>query len=436
MSICFRKLFAAFSLLPTVLFGLLAPCAASAQTGVKEVQVGTRDIIDFEFDWARDGVYCPSCNFGAGNSRLAYIDLTGKLWVGYVDFNTGRLYPSNGQAVMVDDRGVDAESIGNGPEWMVSERGSELVYSRWSNKRPKSFNNLSVGHAYLSPEGWVAGSINGSRGYVLPVGSLDINDPVPLISFQNFSKRKTDVYWRLATSDSVSQQVELGSDDPGVTRRWVPGTNKIIMTYEAPPVEAGSQAGRVYRQVYLYSPSDGTMEQLTFEPKSKYWAFMWQAPEYNNDFVFFVMVGSKELHVYRRINVGGVRVWTVINKIVMPDATPFVTSPEPFVHNGRSWIFFTVSSARDGGPVRAGSQVAMAGILPGESTVQVLTADSATQRVRRDPEYFITAKGPFLYYNRYAITPGGTVHEGIFRLDTGLGQTDPAAASQPAPAGQ
>lgn len=430
----FRKAIAAISLLPSILIPVLAPSAASAQTAVKEVQVGTRDIIDFEFDWGRDGVFCPTCNFGAGNARLSYIDITGKVWVGYVDPDTGRFLPSNGQAVMVDKRGVDAEAIGNGPEWMVSQRGSELVYSRWADKRPKTFNNVSIGHAYLSPNGWVADSIPDTRGFVLPVGSLDVDDPVPLISYQNFSKRSTNVYWRLATSDSVPQQIELGSDDPGVTRRWVPGTNKMILTFEAPPVEAGPEAGRVFRQVYLYSPNDGTLEQLTFEPQSKYWAFMWQAPEYNNDYVFFVMVGSKELHIYRRINIGGVRVWSIINKIAMPAETPFITSPEPFVHNGRSWVFFTVSSARDGGPVRASSHVAMTGIVPGASTVQVLTADDTVMRVRRDPEYYITSKGPFLYYNRYAMIAGGDiVHEGIFRLDTGLGPTvPPTARPQPA----
>ena len=67
--------------------GLLAP--ALAQELPREVQVGTREIKDYEFDSARDGVYCPACNYGAGNSRLSYIDAQHNLWVGYVDFDNG-----------------------------------------------------------------------------------------------------------------------------------------------------------------------------------------------------------------------------------------------------------------------------------------------------------------------------------------------------------
>jgi hypothetical protein len=426
----FQKAIAGIALVQAALFGLLTPSAASAQSLFPEVQVGTRDIVDFEFDWGRDGIQCPTCNYGAGNSRLAYIDDNGSLWVGYVDYHTGFFFPANGQAVLIDDRGVTAESIGNGPEWMISQRGSELVYSRWADKRPRTFNNLTIGHAYITGGSWIGESVPDTRGFVLPVGSLDLEDPVPLLHYQNFSKRKTDVYWRPATKDATPTRLELGSSDPGVTRRWVPGTNKIILTYEIPPAEGSQAEQAVFRQVYLYSPSDGSMEQLTFEPQSKYWAFMWQAPEYNNDYLFFVMVGSKELHVYRRVNQGGgVWAWTVINKILMPAETPFITSPEPFVHNGKSWIFFTVSAKRDGHSIRSASHVAMTGIVPGASTVRLLTSDESVQHVRRDPEYFITANGPYLYYNRFAITGSGdVVHEGVFRIDTGLGPAEPQEA--------
>ena len=54
--------------LAAVLFAL-AGGSAWAQALPDEVQVGTREIKDFEFDTAREGVYCPKCNGGAGNSR-------------------------------------------------------------------------------------------------------------------------------------------------------------------------------------------------------------------------------------------------------------------------------------------------------------------------------------------------------------------------------
>jgi hypothetical protein len=40
-----------------------------------------------------------------------------------------------------------------------------------------------------------------------------------------------------------------------------------------------------------------------------------------------------------------------------------------------------------------------------------------------DPEYYITAQGPFIYYNRFQAqgpaSPGNS--EGVWRVDTGLG---------------
>ena len=428
MLIQFKKTITEFTFVHAAVLGALLPSCAFAQAPVKEVQVGARDIVDFEFDWGRNGVQCPTCNFGAGNSRLAYIDDAGNLWVGSVDYNTGRFAPENGKGILVDSRGVTPGTIGNGPEWMASQRGSELVYTRWMDDRPKDdVRFLSIGHAAFDVNAgtWAVQSIDGTNGYMLPVGSTVVADPIPLIHYQNFSKRDTDVYWRPATTGANPTQVDLNSSNADISRRWVPGTRQIILTYAALPA-ANASAAEVYRQAYLFTPSNGSLEQLTFEPQSKNWAFMWQAPEYNNEYVFFVAVGSVALHVYRRIEQpDGTFVWTVINKIAMPKATPFLSSPEPFVHNGKSWIFFTLSSMPQNPDLLVSSHVAMTGIVPGD-TIRVLTADDGTQRLRRDPEHFVTAKGPYLYYNRSVVTPGNAVvHEGVYRVDTQLGPRNP-----------
>lgn len=260
-----------------------------------------------------------------------------------------------------------------------------------------------------------------TNGHMLPVGSTDLADAFPFVHYQNFSKRDTDVYWRPATPGSSPRQIDLNSLNADVSRRWVPGTFQFILTYAALPA-ANPPVAETFRQVYLFTPGDGSLEQLTFEPQNKNWAFMWRAPEYDNEYLFFVAVGSTALHVYRRLQQpDGSWAWTVINRIVMPKATPFLSSPEPFVHNGKSWIFFTLSSMPQSPDLLVSSHVAMTGIGT-EDTIRVLTADSGTQRLLRDPEYFVTAQGPYLYYNRSRVTKNNmVVHEGIFRVDTGLG---------------
>lgn len=391
--------------------------AAPALTYPTEVQVGTRDITDYEFDWGRDGRYCPTCNFGAGNARLSYVDKNWNLWVGYIDANSGYLYPANGQAVLVDKNVTTAAEIGNGPEWMLSQHGSELVYTRWTDEKPHYVNYLTVGYAHTGNGSWIAGPIEGTNGQIMPIGSSNIDDPAAMVHYQNFSKVSTNVFWRVVTPGSAAHQIPLGSTSPGVTRRWIPGTHKMILSYPAPP----DAYGNVYRQVFLYDTKTNTTQQLTFDPVNKYWSFMWPAPEYDNEYLFFVMVGGNEVDIYRKTSVGGVSQWTVIKRITMPADMPYVSSPEPFVHNGLSWIFFTISASPDGKDYSATSQVAMTGIVPGTSTFKILTSDDIVARARRDPEYYITANGPYLYYNRYVPSSSTVVSEGVFRVDTGLG---------------
>lgn len=399
---------------------LLLAQMAHAQSFPPEVQVGTRTIIDYEFDWGRDGTYCPTCNFGAGNNRLSFIDKDGNVWVGYIDVNTGNFVPSDGEGVLVDTDAITAETIGNGPEWVASRRGSELVYTRFLEGKPHSFNNASVGFAHAGAGSWVGGSMPGTKGYVLPVGSDNLDDPIPMVHYQNFSKTDTNVYWRVMKQDSTAQQIPIGSQQPGVTRRWVPGTHKILLTYPAAP----DASGNVYRQVFLYSTSDGTTQQLTFDPTNKYWAFMWQAPEYDNEYLFFALVGNQEIDIYRNAAKGtGTPDWQVINRIWSTPDLPYIDSPEPFVYNGKSWLFFSVTATLEGHDVSATSQIAMSGIDPGVSSFRLLTSDVPDARARRDPEYYITANGPYIYYNRYipTSTPGVAVSEGVFRVDPGLG---------------
>ena len=72
---------------------LISASAVHAQGVLPEVQVSKSDIPDYEFDWGRNGVMCPTCNFNTGNARFAFSDVDGKLWLGYVDFQTGAFLP-------------------------------------------------------------------------------------------------------------------------------------------------------------------------------------------------------------------------------------------------------------------------------------------------------------------------------------------------------
>jgi hypothetical protein len=398
-----------------------APTPLEAEDLPPEIQAGGRTIIDFEFDWGRDGIHCPACNYGTGNDRLAWVDLEHQLWVAHVDPESGLFYPGDGRGTLVDSNVTTAQEIGNGPEWMASQQGSQLVYTRWTDGLPHYVPYLTLGFARLGDSAWLAGSIEGSEGLVLPVGSQDFDDPYPTIHYQGFSSpgSPASMYWLDLLPGAEQHALPIYSDVPGMTRRWVPGTRDIVIT--APPllpVASSSRAG--FRQVFMYHTATGKMEELTSSPEDKFWAFMWRAPEFNNETLFFAMEGGSRLNIYRRSTRNGP--WLVIESIDMPADTPYMSSPEPFVFNGLSYIFFTLSAERNG-RLFSPSRVAITGILPGNAMPRMLTSLNSPSRSRRDPEFFITPRGPLIYYNRYLpeTVDTGPVSEGVYYVDAQLG---------------
>lgn len=408
------------------------PHAALAQALPEEVQVGTFELKDYEFEWGRDGVLCPTCNYGAGNARLAYIDSGHTLWVGFVDPDNGYFYPPDGKGVLVDTNATTATEIGNGPEWLNSQLGSQLAYTRWTDGKPRTVPNLVLGFARAGGDAWVAGPVAGSQGRVLPIGTENSNAPNPLQSYQSFTlqSRTTSLFWRGVYPGAVEQPIPVTSTQAGVTRRWVPGTRDIIITVSASAVTPTARTATAdqppsWRQVFLYHTATATMEQLTFDNVNKYWAFMWTAPEFNNEKVFVAMVGGDRLQIYRNLpSDDGGMAWTVVKTITTPAATPYVSSPEPFVYKGRSWVFFSLSADPNGRNFTQPSLIAMSGILPETDDLRLLTSATEPMRARRDPEYFITANGPYIYYNRYFLETDSTpaISEGVFRVDTQLWQ--------------
>jgi len=91
--------------------------AAPASAQYTEVQISTANFGSVHFDWARDGISCPSCNFGSGNSRFEWDDKAGNQWIGNIDPNTAAITPENGKAQLVDNSAFWWEVYGNSAEW-------------------------------------------------------------------------------------------------------------------------------------------------------------------------------------------------------------------------------------------------------------------------------------------------------------------------------
>lgn len=403
------------------LIGVSAPAAP-----IVEVQVSADPIVDFEFDWARDGVWCPSCNFGQGNSRITFTDREQNLWVGGVDYMTGDFIPRNGRGVLVDTNSSFSTDFGNGPEWMFSTGPSQIVYTRYRDGSRDSTFSAGAAIASMRADGnWSAGVMFQGEKKQSPAATLDLDDPQPRLNYQDYAKKK--VYWRTASQPGSEKLLPISEQTGGGSRRWVPGTRQIVFSGSAAPDDQGV----VYQQVFVYDTDTDALEQLTFDPVTKWGAFMWRAPEFNNEMVFFTVYGRTKLAVYRKLpDANGQLKWTAFNMVDMPASLPYIWSPEVFVHNNRSWVFFQISSSPQANDMSVPTQLGMTGIDPAHPNFRMLTNDSTVRRVRMDPEYFITAKGPYIYYNRYIpSTPERQVkNDGVWRVDTGLG---PPASTAP-----
>lgn len=402
-----------------LLMALASASGAWAQGVLPEVQVTKTHIADYEFDWGRDGIYCPTCNGGAGNARFTFTDSSNKLWVANLDPMTGAFVPANGRGALVDVDAAQVTDFGNGPEWLNTAAGSKITYVKYLPNQPHSSATAGVAVAGLVDGAWSAQFIEGGMQRYLPLGSLDVGDAEPRLLYQSDTDLKA--YWRYA--DYPGTEKLLPSDRPVCSRRWVPGRHAVV--YTAPCL---LRANLRPAQAFWVDVDTGVEQQITFDPTSKLYAFAWQAPEFGNDWVVFTVADRIKLEIHRQtVHPDGTRTWSLLNSISTPPGMPYVSSPESFVHNGKSYIAMQISSSASATDYSVPTHIAITGIDPAVPSFRMLTNDTSVPRLRLDPEYYITAQGPFIYYNRFtASTPtSGVKLEGVWRVDTLLGPPMP-----------
>jgi hypothetical protein len=383
--------------------------APPARAAVTEEQVATETLADFEFDWARDGFYCRTCNFGSGNARIAYVDLDFTVKVAPVDMVSGRFMLES--AIVIDSNAAFVTDYGNGPGWMFSQRGSELVYTRFRDNKPRRDPYAGVALArQVGGRRWQSGFVPGAMQRVSPKGTTQIEDAVPRISYGHVSK--PFAYWRYAEG-SATETVLPGDDSVrGVGLRWVPGTAEILLSYVPP--------GEVDPQIFVHDTDSGSTEQITAGPGYKRAQFMLSPPEFGGDAVAFTVVDDTRFDVYRRsLDDQGVLRWQLFHTYAMPAEQPFVSgSPEAFVHNGRTWIVLALRKTKG---ANVASNLGIMALDPAQPELRMLTDDTSPARWRSDPEYFIAPDSVYIYFTRAEPLTFPTVGEGVWRVDTGLG---------------
>jgi len=407
-----------------------------------EVQASPAALGDTEFDWGRDGVYCPTCNFGNGNARLNWTDRKGNLWLAHLDPTTGLLISPDGKDELVDTNAFFWNVYGNGPEWAFSTQGgkviSQLVYSRHVPGEPATTGYAGAAFATQAQGTWTphffpgaigdGSAANGTNNSNLPEGSQCNSDPVATAIYKNFAMPPTIFTEPVsAVAGTVPTVTPLGGLANGIGERFVPCTHQL--TFQG-PVPTGPK-GTVVQQVFWYDMDTGVVEQLTTDATAKYAGFMFKAPDFGDDYILVTISKRLTVNVYEQTGTldDGAPQFTLVNQIYSPDSTtPYLNSMEPFINctpTCTTYVFMTVAKTPDAqNGLTTPIGLAVAALSPTTPVNKLLAAAAYSPAVQRlDPEYYISANGPYLYYNRIQVASGSTKYQnlGLWFIDMQLG---------------
>lgn len=398
----------------------------------QEVQATATPMGDVEFDWGRDGVICSTCNFGDGNDRANWTDRSGNIWIAHLDPTTGIFTNPNVNDELADTSAYFWNTWGNGPEWAFSTQNgqvvSQLVYSRWQPGQPAQPQPKAgyAGAAFTTQTGYnsngsanwqpkflpgaiVAGSMNSN----LPEASQCNSDTQALVVWKSFSS-PLRLYTEGVSSAGGTAPTLLpfptGVTSNGIGERFVPCTHQLLYQASAPY----GTTGQTVQQVFWYNIDTGVTEQLTNDPVNKYAGFMFQAPDFNDNYIFFTLANHQNINVYEQqgTNPDGSPIFQLVNTIFSPDPNEtYMNSPEPFINCTpvcTTYIFVTLAASNSQNGIEDPNGLAVIALNPKTPLFNILVqANAPATRQRLDPEYFITTQGPILYYNRIVpLQPG------------------------------
>lgn len=275
----------------------------------------------------------------------------------------------------------------NGAEWARSQKGPELFYAKTNPD-----GRLQLARAWPNGSGaWLTELLAGGEDRQLPVASMDAADPQARIFYwQLNADQTTTTLWREADQPETEQAFP-GFVGPGTggAPRWIPGLRAISTV--APDAQGVLQAA-------IYFVDTGETRLLTSDAVDKDEVWLWQAPEFGNDWAMIAVVDGCCLRVYRQ-QAGD---WLLVNTINAPDlssTTGRMYSPEPVVYKGRSYVAMQLS----GGLRFSPSDIWVVAVDPARPLARQVSAPSTTPRIRNEPEWYHDRSGIYVFYSEVSV---------------------------------
>jgi hypothetical protein len=416
-----------------------------------EQPVSPTVIGEIQFDGARDGLYCASCNFGAGNARLAWIDRLNNLWVSGVDPVTGAFDPITGQGsgTPVDTTAYYWSDLGSGPQWAFStpprapggDPVSQLVYTRYAPGTPDEYDYSGAALAtQTGASTWDTGFFPGAyaahtNNTLLPQPSQCQTDAGATAIFETLGDPGNPGQREFIESVSMAPgtaptQVPFGAGGAVASDHWVPCT--AWLTFEQ-TVVTGAQS---FQQVYWYDRSTQAVQQLTFDAVSKQGTQLFRAPDYGGNYVLITVAADNTLQIYEQLNgatySSGAPVMTLLADVSSPDpAEPYLIDPQAFIHctaqapTCQTYLLVGLgTSPNSAKTVTEPNGLALMSLDPTNQGFAILAARSTPAVQRLNPAYFITSQyGPVVMYERVQTLSATQPYQeqGIYQINLQLG---------------
>jgi hypothetical protein len=424
-----------------------------------EVLASQYAVGDIEFDWARDGLYCATCNFGMTNSQVNWTDRNNNLWVSGIDHTTGAWVPLSGQETLVDTAAPTAffwQDWGNGPEWAFSTPVagqnpiSQLVYTGFAANQPATWEYAGAAMATLTAAAtWSTSFL--PRDYYpllfntnLPLASQCPSDPVAFAVFENLATPTAMYTEAVSATASGPTATPFGYFANGIGERFVPCANDTNnptegtrwLTFQG-DVTIGTNT---LQQVFWYDMDTQQVQQLTFDPTTKQRAVLFKAPDFpdaagNAQYTLMTLAADMEVQIYVQNGSypNGAPMMQLVNTIYSPDPVePNMFDPKVFVHCSvahpqcQSYVVMGLSEQPNSQQTEnEPNGLGVASISPTSPMFEILaSAESLPPTQRLDPKFFITEQyGPMVYYAKMnALTPTQPYSElGIYYINMQLG---------------
>jgi hypothetical protein len=175
----------------------------------------------------------------------------------------------------------------------------------------------------------------------------------------------------------------------------------------------------------------GQFEQLTTDATAKFSGFMFKAPDFGDNYIFYTVAAHNRIEVFEQLqpNPDGTPNFQLVNTIYSPlSDQQYLNTSEPFINctpTCTTYAFITISTGASQQGIENPNGLAVVALSPATPLFYTLVStDDPATRQRLDPEYFITPQGPYLYYNRIIpFQPGKTRYDnqGEWFIDMQLG---------------